>query len=247
MRTMSLPAGLSVCLFSGIVLAADLPLGERTEGSTSTDSPAVYSLETDGPGVLTVVVRADDDVVINVMSPRGRLIDGGHIDIDFEGDAGAEQGTLILSQAGEYEVRVEPYNARAGFVVAASWLSMAEVARRTDPMGSPDDALDMEVNQTYAEQIDNTDIDHQDWYRFVATGDGLLTVATKSESGDLILACYGEGDLDLAIEQSDRDIGGNTGREAMSLDVSEGDVYYFVVSAYGNQADYTIRAVLTDN
>ena len=66
-------------------------------------------------------------------------------------------------------------------------------------MGSPDDALDMEVNQTYAEQIDNTDIDHQDWYRFVAAEDGLLTVATKSESGDLILACHGEGDLDLSV------------------------------------------------
>jgi hypothetical protein len=240
--------GLCAVLFTTVAAGADLPLGETFPGRTKGGRPASYEFTAEGAGVLMVVVRADSDVIVNVVNSSGRPIENGRIDSDYLGDSGAEQGAIVLGQPGKYEVRVEPFGAdTVQFVMGASWLPMDAVAREPDPHGSPEDAIAMEVGKNYEEVIDGSKGDLQAWYRVEAKSDGLLNVATRTESGDVVLECYKKDEFEFAVERSDQDIGGDSGRESIAVDVKEGDVYYFVVSAFSGAADYSIRAVLTDN
>lgn len=235
--------GLCFSLLAGAASAADLPLGERVEGRTSGDEPASFSFEVEGAGALAVVVRANDDVLISVLTDSDRPVADGRIDIDFQGDTGAEQGTIILNRAGAYVLRVEPFDAAAEFVMIANWLPLAEVA--AGPTGSAADAVDLKLDETVEEQLGRNNV--EDWYRLVVPDDGLLLVATRARSGDLILDCYAADDPTVSLDRSDRDISGDLGREAILLDVRAGEVYYFVVTAHDNEASYSVRAVLTDN
>lgn len=239
--------GLTPLLFAGAVCAADLPLGETVEGRAKDGKPAVFGFNAESPGVLLVVVRGSDDVVLKVLNGIGRPVEDGVIDSDFGGDAGAEQGAIVIGQPGEYSVRVEPFGfGSINFVLGATWLPMEAVAREPDPHGSPEDAIALESGKNVEEELKQDRGDREDWYRFEAKSAGLLVVATRSES-DLVVECYRKDAYEEAFERSDQDIGGDAGRESITIDVEEGDVYYFVVTTFFGDADYSIRAVLADN
>lgn len=244
-RIMCCLPGVCGALFACAASAADLPLGETVAGRVKEGRAAVYDFAAPEAGVLLVVVRGSADVLIKVVDSSGRPVEGGAIDMDFGGDAGAEQGAIVLGTPGEYQVRIEPFFGDAEFTLAASWLAVPAVARDPDPHGSPDDAIAFESGKSYEEVIAQGD--REDWYRFEAKADGLLNVATRSEDGDMVLDCFADGTFDTAVAHSDDDIGGDTGRESVTIDVTAGDVYYFVVSSLSNEAGYSIRGVLTDN
>ena len=57
-----------------LAMAELLPLSETIEGSTGNPDIASYEFQTESPGVLTVIVRATSDVVINVVDEFGAQI-----------------------------------------------------------------------------------------------------------------------------------------------------------------------------
>lgn len=241
--------GLVPLLISGSAVAADLPLGDPVQGRTNANRPAVYDFAAEEAGILFVAVRGNEDVVLKVLNSFGRPVEGGVIDNDVGGDRGAEQGAVVIGRPGEYTVRVEPYGfGDVSFVLGARWLPMEAVARDPDPHGSPADAIALEPGKDQEERFDPNSGDREDWYRFEAKSDGILNVATRSEFGDLILERYEKDSYADFVERSDNDIGGDRGRESITIDVKEGEVYYFRVTSYSDDAEYTIRAVLiTDN
>lgn len=240
--------GVLPLLLSGVGFAADLPLGETVTGRAKDGQPAEYNFAAESAGVLLVVVRGDEDVVLSVVNSIGRPVEDGRIDGDYGGDAGAEQGAIVIGRPGDYTVRVEPFGfGSLSFVLGATWLPMDAVARDPDPHGSPEDAIVMEAGKNLEEVLSEENGDREDWYRFEAKSDGLLTVATRSESGDLVLECYRKDAYGEAVERSDADIGGDSGRESIAIDVETGDVFFFVVSTFFGDAEYSIRGVLTDN
>ena len=241
-------AGAAALLVCGTAVGRDLPLGETIEDETTDSRPAEYDFVADGAGVLTIVVRADGDVAISVLDENDELVPDGRIDDDYEDNGGAEQRAIVLSEEGEYRVVIESLGFEASFVLGAMWLPIDEVARPEDPQGNPDEAIAMEVGETYRGEIEPVIGDERDWFRFEAEEDGRLTVATRSrEGGDIVLEAYSEDDFESAIEYSDQDIDDDWGHESISIDIEEGDVIYFVVSTNGDDAEYRIRAVLTDD
>jgi hypothetical protein len=233
-------------LSTGLTLAQDLPLGETLTGATTSAAPAAYAFTAESPGVLTVVVRADHDVVINVVNSFGQPIDDGYIDTDFGGNAGAEQGAIIIGDAGDYQVRIEPLSGDADFVLGATWLPTDAVARKPDPQGSPEEAILMGIGKIYNGTIRGAAGDQQDWFRIEAARAGVLNVSTRTRASDVVLEYYQDGNFAGSMERSDQDLGGDSGHESITINVREGGVYYFVVTAFSTDADYSIRAVISD-
>lgn len=227
--------------------AADaLPLGETVEGSTGNPDTAIYEFTAESTGVLTVIVRANNDVVINVTDELGLQIEDGYVDTDYYGDSGAEQGAIIIGEAGDYQVRIEPLSGAADFALAANWLPFEGLARKPDPQGSPDEAILMGIGKIYSGLIRESLGDRADWYRVEAARDGVLNVATRTRSDDVVLEYYQDGSFGSSMQRSDQDLDGDTGRESITIQVRAGEVYYFVVTAFSSDAEYSIRAMIRD-
>lgn len=233
-------------LASAAAVAQDLALGETVTGATTSAAPASYAFTAESSGVLAVFVRADHDVVINVVDKFGQSIDNGYIDTDYGGDAGAEQGAMIIGEAGDYQVRVEPLSSDADFILGATWLPTDAVGRKPDPQGSPEESILMGIGKIYNGFIRGAVGDDQDWFRIVAARDGVLNVATRTRASDVVLDYYQDGNFTNFTDHSDQDLDGDSGRESITLNVHKGGVYFFVVTAYGSDADYSIRAVISD-
>lgn len=236
----------SLFAFSSTSGAQELTLGETIEGSTGNPTIAAYTFTAESPGVLTVVVRATGDVVINVADQFGQSIEDGYVDTDYYGNSGAEQGAIVIGRAGDYQVRIEPLSGSADFVMAASWLPFDAVARPPDPQGSAEESIHMGIGKIYNGLIREALGDRQDWYRVEASRDGVLNVATRTRSSDVVLEYYQDGNFGSSMERSDQDLGGDGGRESITLHVRAGTVYYFVVTAFSSDAEYSIRAIISD-
>lgn len=235
-------------LFCGTAEGRDLPLGETIEDETTSDSPTEYDFQSDGSGVLTIVVRGDGDISISVLDESGQPVPSGRIDIDFEGNQGAEQGAIILGEEGKFRVVIGCLGFEASYVLGASWLPIDEVVRLADPQGSPGDAVAMELEETYRGAIEIGNGDRKDWFRFEAEEATRLTVATRSrENGDLVLESYSEDSFEFIVDRSDQDLEGNPGNESITTDLEEGDIVYFVVSTFGGDAEYAIRAATAED
>jgi hypothetical protein len=229
-----------------LATAEPLPLAETIEGSTGSPDVASYEFTAESTGVLTVIVRANSDVVINVVDEHGLQIEDGYVDTDYYGDSGAEQGAIIIGVAGDYRVRVEPLSGAADFVLAANWLPFEAVARKPDPQGSPDEAIHMGIGKIYSGLIHESLGDRQDWYRVEAARDGVLNVATRTRSSDVVLEYYQDGNFGSSMQRSDQDLDSDGGRESITVQAREGQVYYFVVTAFNSDAEYSIRAMIRD-
>lgn len=245
LRSIAAMAALVVCQAAG---AAELPLNEVIEGSTNRGENGVYTFKADGPGALTVVVRATEgsDVAIVISDAAGQPLTGGRIDIDYQRDHGAEQGVVPIPREGEYQVVVEPLGSRADYVLAAAWLPFDALELPEDEDASPTSAIDLTLDEWVSDSLDNADGDLFDWFRVVADRDGELVVSTRGEAGDAILEAFADGQYADALQRSDQDIEGNNVRESITLDVTEGQTLYFKVSSYGNGLDYEIRATIIE-
>ncbi|MCH1932971.1 pre-peptidase C-terminal domain-containing protein, partial [Shewanella sp. A25] len=78
---------------------------------TSTGAAASYEFRAESAGILTVVIRATDeiDLVLAVTDADGQNLPEGRSDRDLGGDSGAEQFAVTLPRAGTYYVKVEPF------------------------------------------------------------------------------------------------------------------------------------------
>lgn len=237
-----------LCLFVLVAAAPaaadELPLGMTFADETSSDSQARYTFTAEETGVLSIVVRADQDVRIVVYDSFEQELPDGNVDTDFRGDYGAEQGAFVIGQPGEFTVVIVPLSSEASYTMGASWLAMEEVETPEDPQGRPATAAELTLDENLFGVIDEPDGDILDWFKFTAPADGTLTVGTRTRTGDVVLSCYEEGSYNNPIEYSDQDLQGDGGRERIVIEVEEGEVFYFQVRAYGSQAEYAVRGVL---
>lgn len=219
--------------------------GQVTEGRTGWEGPATYGFEAESAGVLTIVVRSQDetDLFLLVTDADGQPLPEGRSDQDLGGDSGAEQFAVTLPRPGRYQIRVESYgSSNAPFKIGVAWLPFPDLAVPPDPDGSPASAIRIQIGQdTRNDAIDSLKGDHWDWYVMTVETAGTLTVATRAEEGDLVLEAFKPGEFTEAAERSDQDLQGAGGNEALTLVVEAGEVLFFKVSAFGSSASVAYR------
>ena len=218
--------------------AQGLPLGQISNGMTTTGAVASYEFRAESAGILTVVIRASDetDLVLAVTDRDGQNLPEGRSDQDLGGDSGAEQFAVTLPRAGTYYVRVEPFGSgTASFRIGASWLGFPELEQPADPDGAPSTAKTIAIGQDPVNDIlDPSSGDHWDWFAIRADRAGMLTVATRAPDGDLVLEAFNDGEYNEAVERSDQDLQEVNGNEALTLSVTPGQILYFKVSTFGS-------------
>ena len=214
--------------------APPLPIGATEWGSTSQDGNAVYEIEVESAGVLTIVARAtnDADILLIVTDADGQTVPDGQTDLDLGGNPGAEQAAITLQRGGRYQVRVRPFMSEVvDFTIGASWLPFADLEVPADPDGSPRTASKMTVGEPVEDQLELQNGDPWDWFSVRIEQSGLLTVATRAEEGDLVLEYFRDGEFMEPAERSDQDLQDVLGNEAIMLSVTVGQTLYFKVSA----------------
>ena len=235
---------------AGTLGAQALPLGSTAEGTTSTEAVSVFEFRASSAGILTVAVRGtgQTDLVLQVTDGDGQPLPDGDSDQDLGGNSGAEQLALTIPREGVYFVRVRPFSSGMGqFRIGASWLEFPELEQPRDPDGSPSSANSFRVGERAEGSIDAAIGDHWDWYSIRIEQTGLLTVATRSTEGDLVLEAFNEGSFGEAAERSDQDLQEVSGNEAITLSVTQGQTLYFKVSAFassGGAISYRLTAGL---
>lgn len=137
--------------------------------------------------------------------------------------------------------------AEAGFlsVVVRSLDDLDVSLTVMDPDGRPSDAIELAVGEDHEDVLSPDDT--RDWYRIVPTTDGVLTILTRSSSGDLVLEVYAEGAYVEPMERSDQDQNGVSGNEAVTLDVTAGTPLFVRVLPFmgtNESIDYRIASGL---
>ncbi len=226
-----------------------LPVGTMGGGTTAGTEGAVFDFEAGSAGFLTVVVRADGDVVLTVTDEEYQTLPDGRSDQDLGGDVGAEQFVVVLPEAGTYRVLVEPLGGGyVGFEIGATFLTSELVAASGDPDGKPSGAVELTLGGSQTAFLDPTEGDHRDWFSIRIEQDGVLTVLTRSEGeGDLKLEVFRGGDFRNAAGYSDQDMDGVLGNESVSLDVRAGETVHLRVSPSfggGERIDYRVGSGL---
>jgi hypothetical protein len=214
----------------------ELRSGRVVEGSVEWEGSAQYSFNAGGAGVLTVVARAanDSDLLLAVTDADGQPLPEGRSDQDLGGDVGAEQFAVTLPRAGAYRVVIETFGGgQASFRMGVSWLPFPDLEVPADPDGSPSSARRISVGQgPHEDSVDGGSGDYWDWFVLKADKAGTLTLATRTDGGDLVLAAFEAGSFAEPLELSDQDLQGNGGNEAVTLVVEPGQEFFFQVSAF---------------
>lgn len=238
---LALPAGTASAqavspLSFGDVLT--LPIGD--------DAPTTLSFDAATAGFLTVVVRGTDesDLYLAVTDDLGQIVMDGRVDRDVGGHMGAEQATITLSSPGTYQVRVYTRGGRSEFKLASSWLAFPDVQTPPDPDGRPTNAAALAPGDRIEDSLDASVGDNWDWYSVTSGPGGVITVLTEAPEGDLVLEVFDESNFSEPLDQSDQDMGGISGNEALTIPNPSGATLYVRVSQLGfavGQVPYTIR------
>lgn len=207
---------------------AELVLGAVTDGVTSDSDPSDYRFDAEGPGLLTVAVRAKegDDMTIEVYAPSGALM--ASCDIDFGGNTGAEHLAVPIPAEGSYRVVVQPLGNGGPFWMGASFLAFAEL-ESVAPAG-PDDAAELTPGQAQEAALQGPET----WFTYTAPSNGLLMFSTSADRGDLVLEAYYEGAFDQQVQYSDQDRNGSGANERILMDLAQGQTVYLKVRSFGN-------------
>lgn len=228
------------CVVIGLALACglaapaaaqqDLRPGEMQTLTVTEDLPTILGYRAVTAGFLTVVVRGGSDLSISVTDDLGQLVPDGRVDSDLGGDMGAEQVTVMLTQAAEYQVRVASRSGRDQFKLAASWIAFPDVQRASDPDGRPTAAATLTPGTPIDGTLDSTAGDEWDWYSITTAADSIVTVLTEAPEGDLVLESFSGSDYGNPIDRSDQDMGGVAGNEALTIRATGGETVYVRVA-----------------
>jgi len=207
---------------------AELALGAVTDGVTTDSAPSSYRFDAQGPGLLTVAVRAKegDDMTIEVYSPSGTQL--ARCDIDFGGNTGAEHLALPIPAEGSYRVVVQPLGNGGPFWMGASFLAFEEL-ESVAPAG-PEDAEELTPGQAQEATLQGPET----WFTYTAPASGLLMFSTSAEQGDLVIEAYYDGAFDQQVQYSDQDRNGSGANERILMDLVEGQTVYLKVRSFGN-------------
>jgi hypothetical protein len=233
--------------------AGKLITGQILQGSVGFEGSTMYTFDANDPGILTVVARSLDgsDLVLVVTDYAGQPLPDGRSDQDLGGDPGAEQFAVTIPRQGPYRILVESFSGgQASYKVGVSWIPFPDVEQAPDPDGNPTSAIPLQAGQgPHMDEINGAAGDYWDWYVFRAESSGTLTVATRTEEGDLILEAFEEGSYTEPMNRSDQDLQGSAGNEAVTVVVEAGQAFFFKVSAWSEGAyiPYQIQAGLIGN
>lgn len=220
----------------------ELVLGAVADGVTNDTNPTAYRFVAEGPGLLTVAVRAKqgDDMTIEIYDANGTQL--GRCDIDFGGDTGAEHMAVPIAEAGAYRVVVDPLGNGGPYWVGASWLMFEELEAMAP--SRPEDAVEITPGQAAQDLALAADGPAEQWLTFTAPAEGLLVFSTTADRGDLVLEAYMDGRFDNAFQYSDQDRGGNGARERLLLDLVEGQVIFIKARSLssGRDIDFSVRS-----
>ena len=227
----------AVLLPTALTAQVALPVGSTSSGTVSAQA-AEYVVDLDGPGFLSVVVRAsgeDDDLVLSVTDDEGQVLLSGRSDIDLGGNMGAEQLIVQIPWGGQYGVVIEQNygSATVSFEVGATFLATPLAQAEPDPDGKPSGATALELDGGHEDSINPAQGDGWDWYAVTSASAGVLTVLTRAvddQEGDLRLDVYRAGDLREPEDGSDQDQSGVLTNESVSMDVAAGETIYVKVS-----------------
>lgn len=253
------PCAVAALLLPATSLAQEsLPLGSTTTGTVASQMPVEYTVDFDGPGFLSVVVRAaadDDDLVLLVTDDEGQVLPSARSDSDLNGRMGAEQLLVQIPWGGRYNVVVEQYygSGAIAYDVGASFLPTAMAAADPDPDGKPSGATPLAIDEMHDDSINPGGGDGWDWYAITAESSGVLTVLTRAvddDEGDLRLDVFRADDLREPADGSDQDQGGVMTNETITIDVEAGETIYVKVApsfAANGTVSYRIVSGLIGN
>ena len=126
--------------------------------------------------------------------------------------------------------------------MGVSWISFPALEIPADPDGSPGSARRISVGQSaHEDTIDGAAGDFWDWFVLKADKAGTLTLATRTDGGDLVLEAFEAGKFSEALEHSDQDLQGNGGNEAVTLVVEPGQEFFFKISAFSEGVSVPYR------
>ncbi|HRP07272.1 MAG TPA: hypothetical protein PLL69_02175 [Gemmatimonadales bacterium] len=213
-----------------------LPIGTSGSGTASSEQPARFDFTPSGPGVLTIVVHAMDDVTIRVTDSDGQPLPEATVDRDYNGQLGLEFLAVPVSDEDPLRVEVTAYDDSEGgsFTITASFIASEAFRKAADPDRRPSLAKPLAVGAASEESLDPDGGDGWDWFRI--TADQAMTVAivtrmSEGNEGDLTLAVHAENAYDTALADSDQDLQGHTGNESVSVDLKAGQSVYVKVAA----------------
>ena len=223
----------------------ELRPGQVVQGSADWEGSAEYSFKAETAGVLTVVARSpnESDLQLLVTDMDGQPLPDGRSDQDLGGDVGAEQFAVTLPRAGAYRVVVETFaGGQATFELGVSWIPFPDLGVPADPDGSPSSAKRISVGQeAHQDSINGALGDYWDWFALKADKAGTLTLATRTDGGDLVLEAFEAGKFAEPLERSDQDLQGNGGNEAVTLVVEPGQEFFFKISAFSEGVSVPYR------
>lgn len=220
---------------------AALPMSGKATGTVSSEMPARFTFTPSGPGVLTVVVKAADDVTIRVVDADGQMLPDGSADNDVNGATGLEFLALPVGHADPLVVEVTMLSEEGGngaFTIAGSFIAEAAFARAADPDRRPSLAKALTVGAASEESVNAGEGDAWDWFKVTATESMTLVIVTRmaeGTEGDLTIEAFTEGNFAEPVANSDQDLQGHTGNESVTVDVKAGQtVHVKVASLFGS-------------
>ncbi len=226
-----------------------LPVGAGASGTTAADAPASFHFVPPSAGVLTIVVRGNDDLGIVVTDEDGQAIPEGQGDVDHNGSTGLEFLVVPLSGTDPVVVSVQLVSDAGGegaFAIRASFIAEEGFARPSDPDRRPSLAGAVTIGQASEQSLDPDAGDAWDWFRITANEAMTVAIVTRmaeGTDGDLVLEAFADGDYSEAIARSDQDLQGHTGNESVTVDLKAGQVVHVRVSTLwqtGGQSPYRL-------
>ncbi len=224
-----------------LVAQAALPIGARASGTASTDAPATFRFTPSGPGVLTVVVKGNDDLTIRVVDADGQMLPDGSADRDLNGSTGLEYLAVPVGYAEPLVVEVTLLSDDGSggvFSIGASFVAEAAFERAPDPDRRPSLAKALTVGAASEESLNADEGDSWDWFKVTASEAMTVVVVTRmaeGTEGDLTLEAFVDNDFSTPTANSDQDLQGHTGNESVTIDLKAGQTVHFkVASLFGS-------------
>jgi len=208
----------------------ELAIGSVADDVSTRASPSSYLFHADGPGLLTIAVRAkhQDDLTIEVYSHQSnQMLPNGRCDIDFNGNAGYEHMAIPIVTAGDYRIVIEPLGNGGAFWIGASWLPFELLEDALAP-AKPEDATPLTPG-TPQDGAVSPGGEVEQWYSYTAASEGVVIISTEADHGDLVIEAYHDGQFNDSFEYSDNDRNGSNANERVIAELNQGQTVYFKV------------------
>ena len=128
----SVGAVIVMVVSAGAQAPVPLPMAAPVQGTVA-DSPVEYSVVAKSAGVLSVAVKGQGDLSLQLVDEDGQVLPNGSADRDMNGDEGTELLSATISEPGTYRVRARRQGGdKSTFTIAGSFLGFSPFQRPGD-------------------------------------------------------------------------------------------------------------------